>query len=126
MKSPQDIFEEWRNRRSGCLEALTTKCAAAAAVCMHPPSTCCPRCRHAAFYDQCDPDKDNLCLYGEIDGTWKVDMPAEEVPPELPEPSIGINFARDGMRVGGLACLLLDGHSTDGLCCGFRNKIGCH
>lgn len=24
-------------------------------------------------------------------------LPAEEVPPELPEPSLGINFARDGM-----------------------------
>jgi hypothetical protein len=26
-----------------------------------------------------------------------VDLPAEEVPPELPEPVLGINFARDGM-----------------------------
>ena len=26
-------------------------------------------------------------------------MPAEEVPPELPEPALGINFARDGMQV---------------------------
>lgn len=25
-------------------------------------------------------------------------MPAEEVPPELPEPALGINFARDGME----------------------------
>lgn len=25
-------------------------------------------------------------------------MPAEEVPPELPEPALGINFARDGMH----------------------------
>ena len=25
-------------------------------------------------------------------------MPEEEVPPELPEPAIGINFARDGMH----------------------------
>lgn len=25
-------------------------------------------------------------------------MPAEEVPPELPEPALGINFARDGMQ----------------------------
>ena len=26
-------------------------------------------------------------------------LPAEEVPPELPEPALGINFARDGMQV---------------------------
>lgn len=25
-----------------------------------------------------------------------VDLPVEEVPPELPEPVLGINFARDG------------------------------
>ena len=34
---------------------------------------------------------------GEIDGSWSVDLPAEEVPAELPEPCLGINFARDGM-----------------------------
>jgi hypothetical protein len=27
-----------------------------------------------------------------------VQLPAEEVPPELPEPALGINFARDGMQ----------------------------
>jgi hypothetical protein len=26
-------------------------------------------------------------------------LPAEEVPPEIPEPALGINFARDGMTV---------------------------
>ena len=31
------------------------------------------------------------------DGNWAVDLPADEVPPELPEPCLGINFARDGM-----------------------------
>lgn len=25
-----------------------------------------------------------------------MDLPADEVPPELPEPVLGINFARDG------------------------------
>ncbi|KAG6529516.1 hypothetical protein ZIOFF_011721 [Zingiber officinale] len=30
--------------------------------------------------------------------TWEVNLPAEEVPPELPEPALGINFARDGME----------------------------
>lgn len=32
------------------------------------------------------------------DGTWKVDLPAAEVPPELPEPVLGINFARNGTK----------------------------
>ena len=50
------------------------------------------------FYDQCDPNQDNLCLYGQQDGSWEVALPVEEVPPELPEPALGINFARDGMN----------------------------
>ena len=28
---------------------------------------------------------------------WEVNLPADEVPPEMPEPALGINFARDGM-----------------------------
>ena len=51
-----------------------------------------------ALFAKCDPDKENLCLYGERDGSWSVDLPAEEVPPELPEPCLGVNFARDGME----------------------------
>ncbi|KAM0912441.1 hypothetical protein ACQ4PT_012791 [Festuca glaucescens] len=43
-------------------------------------------------------DKENLCLYGNPDGSWEVALPAEEVPPELPEPALGINFARNGMH----------------------------
>jgi hypothetical protein len=42
-------------------------------------------------------EKENLCLYGFPDEAWEVNLPAEEVPPELPEPALGINFARDGM-----------------------------
>lgn len=34
---------------------------------------------------------------GNPDGTWKVDLPAAEVPPDLPEPVLGINFARNGL-----------------------------
>lgn len=49
------------------------------------------------FFSECHPEKDNLCLYGEADSSWVVDLPAEEVPAELPEPCLGINFARDGM-----------------------------
>ena len=36
---------------------------------------------------------------GHPDGTWTVGLPADEVPPELPEPVLGINFARDGNSV---------------------------
>ena len=43
-------------------------------------------------------EKENLCFYGNSDETWEVGLPAEEVPPELPEPALGINFARDGMK----------------------------
>ncbi|GJX01769.1 PHD finger protein ALFIN-LIKE 4-like protein [Tanacetum coccineum] len=42
--------------------------------------------------------KENLCLYGFPSEQWEVNLSAEEVPPELPEPALGINFARDGMQ----------------------------
>jgi len=42
-------------------------------------------------------EKENLCLYGLPNEEWEVNLPAEEVPPELPEPALGINFARDGL-----------------------------
>ena len=56
-------------------------------------------CSVDKFFQQSDPERENLCLYGHRDGSWEVDLPAEEVPPELPEPALGINFARDGMQV---------------------------
>lgn len=37
-------------------------------------------------------------MYAYPGGSWEVTLPAEEVPPELPEPALGINFARDGMH----------------------------
>lgn len=46
----------------------------------------------------CTSEKENLCLYGFPTEQWEVNLPAEEVPPELPEPALGINFARDGMQ----------------------------
>lgn len=59
------------------------------------------------FWEQNDPAKENLCLYGYADGTWEVTLPCEEVPPELPEPTLGINFARDGaLRCAVLCCRL--------------------
>ncbi|XP_048317715.2 PHD finger protein Alfin1 [Ziziphus jujuba] len=43
-------------------------------------------------------ENENLYLYGLPNETWEVNLPVEEVPPELPEPALGINHARDGMQ----------------------------
>ncbi|CAM0877311.1 unnamed protein product [Alopecurus aequalis] len=77
-RTAEAIFRDFDARRAGLIRALTSDVD--------------------DFYDLCDPDKENLCLYGNPDGTWEVALPAEEVPPELPEPALGINFARNGMH----------------------------
>lgn len=77
MRTPREVFEDYVGRRKAILRALTQDVD--------------------KFFVACDPNKENLCLYGYPDGTWAVDLPAEEVPPEAPEPALGINFARDGM-----------------------------
>lgn len=76
-RTPEEVFRDFRGRRAGMVKALTTEVE--------------------KFYQLCDPEKENLCLYGLPNETWEVTLPAEEVPPELPEPALGINFARDGM-----------------------------
>ncbi|PHT89561.1 PHD finger protein ALFIN-LIKE 4, partial [Capsicum annuum] len=43
-------------------------------------------------------EKENLCLYGIPNETWEVNLSVEEVPLELPDPALGINFARDGIQ----------------------------
>ncbi|KAL3569733.1 hypothetical protein D5086_029623 [Populus alba] len=77
-RTVEEIFKDFSARRAAVVRALT--------------------CDVDAFYGLCDPDKENLCLYGHPSETWEVALPAEEVPPELPEPALGINFARDGMN----------------------------
>ncbi|XP_044432235.1 PHD finger protein ALFIN-LIKE 2-like [Triticum aestivum] len=77
-RTVEAIFRDFNARRAGLVRALTSDVD--------------------DFFDSCDPDKENLCLYGHPDGTWEVSLPAEEVPPELPEPALGINFARNGMN----------------------------
>ncbi|KAJ0977195.1 hypothetical protein J5N97_012669 [Dioscorea zingiberensis] len=77
-RTAEDVFRDFRGRRAGLIKALTTDVE--------------------RFYQLCDPEKENLCLYGLPNETWEVNLPAEEVPPELPEPALGINFARDGMN----------------------------
>ncbi|XP_024525358.1 PHD finger protein ALFIN-LIKE 4 isoform X1 [Selaginella moellendorffii] len=77
-RTVEEIFTDFKNRRAGMVKALTEDVE--------------------QFCNECDPDKENLCLYGFPDESWEVNFPAEEVPPELPEPALGINFARDGME----------------------------
>ncbi|KAF6153644.1 hypothetical protein GIB67_027511 [Kingdonia uniflora] len=74
----EEIFKDYSGRRAGIIRALTNEVE--------------------DFFAMCDPEKENLCLYGHPNETWEVTLPAEEVPPELPEPALGINFARDGMK----------------------------
>ncbi|KAF8731818.1 hypothetical protein HU200_015757 [Digitaria exilis] len=73
-----EIYRDYTARRAGLVRALTSDVE--------------------EFYAFCDPEKENLCLYGTPSGSWEVSLPAEEVPPEMPEPALGINFARDGMK----------------------------
>ncbi|XP_059299570.1 PHD finger protein ALFIN-LIKE 3-like isoform X2 [Lycium barbarum] len=77
-RTVEDVFRDFKGRRAALIKALTTDVE--------------------EFYQQCDPEKENLCLYGLPNEQWEVNLPAEEVPPELPEPALGINFARDGMQ----------------------------
>nr|CAB3458579.1 unnamed protein product [Digitaria exilis] len=77
-RTVEEVFRDYKGRRAGIIRALTTDVE--------------------DFFQQCDPEKENLCLYGFPNENWEVNLPAEEVPPELPEPALGINFARDGMQ----------------------------
>ncbi|MFS7988035.1 putative chromatin regulator PHD family [Helianthus anomalus] len=79
----EEIFRDYSARRAGLVRALT-----------HDADT---------FFALCDPGvvkvyyKDNLCLYGYSNGSWEVTLPTENVPSDIPDPVLGINFARDDM-----------------------------
>ncbi|KAL9247270.1 hypothetical protein vseg_020719 [Gypsophila vaccaria] len=77
-RTVEEVFRDFKGRRAGLIKALSSDVE--------------------DFFAQCDPEKENLCLYGFPSEQWEVNLPAEEVPPELPEPALGINFARDGMQ----------------------------
>nr|GEX97559.1 hypothetical protein [Tanacetum cinerariifolium] len=77
-RTVEEVFKDFKGRPTGIIKALTTD--------------------FEDFFQQCDPEKDNLCLYGFASEQWEVNLPAKEVPPELPEPALGINFFRDGMQ----------------------------
>eukprot|EP00262_Sarcandra_glabra_P012767 TRINITY_DN335_c0_g2_i1.p1 TRINITY_DN335_c0_g2~~TRINITY_DN335_c0_g2_i1.p1 ORF type:complete len:259 (+),score=55.67 TRINITY_DN335_c0_g2_i1:176-952(+) len=85
-RTVEEVFRDFNGRRTGLIKALTTDVE--------------------EFYQMCDPEKENLCLYGFPSEHWEVTLPAEEVPPELPEPALGINFARDGMQEKDWLCLV--------------------
>ncbi|XP_065026189.1 PHD finger protein ALFIN-LIKE 6-like [Musa acuminata AAA Group] len=74
-REAEDLFKDFRGRRAGMIKALTTD--------------------FTKFYQQCDPEKDNLCLYEFADETWEVRERPEKVLTEFPELVIGINLARD-------------------------------
>ncbi|XP_056866811.1 PHD finger protein ALFIN-LIKE 6-like [Raphanus sativus] len=78
-------------RCKGFVSAMTTKRAYKLCGCFSND--------HDVWDVLCTPvvSDENLCLYGLPNGSWEVDLPVDEVPPELPEPALGINFARDGM-----------------------------
>lgn len=84
--SVEDVFRDFKGRRAGLIKALTRDVE--------------------RFYQKCDPKKEHLCLFGSPDENWEVNFPAEEVPPELPEPALGINFVRDGMEKREWLCLV--------------------
>uniref|UniRef100_A0A803LUD1 PHD finger protein ALFIN-LIKE n=1 Tax=Chenopodium quinoa TaxID=63459 RepID=A0A803LUD1_CHEQI len=77
MANLEQVFTNWQGRRAGLLKALTTEAD--------------------DLYEKCDPEKLNLCLYGKPNGEWEVSLPSECLPPKLPDPTLGINFARDGI-----------------------------
>ncbi|KAH7548379.1 hypothetical protein JRO89_XS14G0111100 [Xanthoceras sorbifolium] len=77
-RTVEEIFKDFTARRCALIRALTTEVD--------------------QLYLFCDPEKENLSLYGHPNEVWEVAPPPEEVPPELPEPALGINFARDGMH----------------------------
>ncbi|CAN4089126.1 unnamed protein product [Withania somnifera] len=75
---PLDVFNDFKGQHAGLIKALTTDVE--------------------ELFKQCDPEKENLCLYGLPNERWAVNLPAEDLPLDLPEPVVGINFARDGTQ----------------------------
>ncbi|XP_038990288.1 PHD finger protein ALFIN-LIKE 3-like isoform X2 [Phoenix dactylifera] len=78
LRMVEEVFRDFKGRRAGIVKALTTDVE--------------------DFHQHCEPEKENLCLYGYPDEQWEVKIPSEEMPPVIPEPALGINFARDGMQ----------------------------
>ncbi|CAO2819015.1 unnamed protein product [Amaranthus hypochondriacus] len=73
-RNVEDVINDFKARRLGIIKALTKD--------------------FEEFYQLCDPNQPNLCLYGFPDQQWEVNLPP---PSDLPEPRLGINFVRDTM-----------------------------
>ncbi|MBA0626291.1 hypothetical protein Godav_003984 [Gossypium davidsonii] len=80
-RTVEEVFRDFKGRRAAMIKALTIDAQNA-----------------TELIKTLITEKENLCLYGYPSEQWEVNLPAEEVPPELPEPALGINFARDGMQ----------------------------
>ncbi|KAF3781177.1 PHD finger protein ALFIN-LIKE 4 [Nymphaea thermarum] len=98
-RTVEEVFRDFKGRRAAMIKALTTvpelerwRTSTSSAIQLVVMEDF----RWKEHGDLAE--KENLCLYGFPTETWEVGLPAEEVPPELPEPALGINFARDGMQ----------------------------
>ena len=52
----------------------------------------------AALKGACADQSRVLCLFAHDDGRWTVDEPSPQVPPDLPEPVLGINLVLPAMH----------------------------
>ncbi|KAL8254959.1 hypothetical protein R6Q59_033180 [Mikania micrantha] len=96
-RTADEVFNDFKGRRAALIKALTTVLCIlyyGLLVNLHDFGFADVQ----KFYQLCDPEKENLCLYGLPSEGWEINLPVEEVPPELPEPALGINFARDRMQ----------------------------
>ncbi|WZY79332.1 hypothetical protein YC2023_025716 [Brassica napus] len=84
-RTVEEVFRDYNGRRNGMIKALTT-----GKTLMFMSSTAFVIPVSVPFIDLFSDDGKSL-------EDWEVNLPAEEVPPELPEPVLGINFARNGM-----------------------------
>ncbi|THU54253.1 hypothetical protein C4D60_Mb10t23100 [Musa balbisiana] len=128
------LFRDFLGRRAGLIKALTTGLSflsvflevLAALVVLDPfPSSCCFSVNGCfvldggvadfiKFYEQCDPEKPYMCLYGYPNETWEV-KEAPVVPHEFPEPSLGIVQADIYMSILRSLCPVLNGSGRQNL-----------
>ncbi|XP_047330115.1 PHD finger protein ALFIN-LIKE 3-like [Impatiens glandulifera] len=74
----EEIFQDYSVRYGAVHRALTTD--------------------FEEFFNLCDPENEYMCLYGDSDGSWRVSNATDEVPTDLPEPTLGLLVGRDLMK----------------------------